>query len=290
MARRSRKEPETLKQPPSGMIVHVISDSTGNLVHHILAALLTQFPPGSFQTRFWTFIRSEDQLGGVLHAVAAEGGVIMHAVVSPQAKEQIAEFCRLNRVHCKDLTGGFVEFLAEASGLAPSDDWRDLHRVDEAYHSRIRAVEFTLAHDDGLGLDTLDEADVVLVGVSRTSKTPTSIYLSQLGYRAANVSLANGVEPPRELLSMAREKVVGLVIDPTRLSEIRRRRQAEWSMPSTSYDEIQSVREEVTWSRRLFARQGWPIIDVTNNAIEETAARIVDLLKLPRVTGAPRPM
>lgn len=266
-------------------IVHVLSDSTGNLAHHMLAAMLTQFPPGSFSTRFWTFLRTQTDIDKALTGVGEQGGLIMHAVASPQAKEQINEFCRQRRIHCKDLTGLFVEFLAEASGLNPSNDWRDLHRTDEAYHRRIQAVEFTLSHDDGLGLDTISEAQAVLAGVSRTSKTPTSIYLSQLGYRAANVSLARSVEPPRQLLELPRTKVIGLVIDPARLVEIRRRRQAEWSMGPTVYDDDEAVREEVTWSRRLFTRQGWQVIDVTNNAIEETAARIVDLLQLPRDAG-----
>jgi regulator of PEP synthase PpsR (kinase-PPPase family) len=267
------------------LLVHVLSDSTGNLAQHMLAAMLTQFPPGSFQTSFKTFLRTEPQLAEALKQVAAEGGIIMHALVSNDAKEQIAEFCRKRHIPAKDLTGLFVEFLAQTSGLEPSADWRDLHRVDDAYHRRISAIEYTLAHDDGLGLETLADAEVVLVGVSRTSKTPTSIYLSQMGYRAANVALAKGIDPPAALLAMPKEKVVALVIDPMRLSDIRRRRQAEWNMSSNSYDEMDSVREEITWSRRLFARQGWPILDVTNNAIEETAARVVDLLHLPRAAG-----
>lgn len=261
-------------------IVHVLSDSTGNLAQHILAALLTQFPPSSFQTRFWTFLRSAEQLQKALDGVAEQGGIIMHAVVSPEAKEQIAEFCRKRRVHSKDLTGLFVEFLAEASGLEPSADWRDLHRHDEAYDRRIQAIEFALEHDDGLGLDSLEGADVVLTGVSRTSKTPTSIYLSQLGHKVANVSLAMGIDPPKELLAMPQKKVIGLMIDPHRLVEIRRRRQAEWNMPSTSYDDDDRVKQEITWSRRLFGKQGWRVIDVTSNSVEETAARILDLLGL----------
>jgi regulator of PEP synthase PpsR (kinase-PPPase family) len=267
------------------LLVHVLSDSTGNLAQHMLAAMLTQFPPGSFQTSFKTFLRTSDQLDKALKEVEAEGGIIMHALVSDQAKQQVASFCFHHRIPAKDLTGLFVEFLAETSGLEPSADWRDLHRVDDVYHNRISAIEFTLAHDDGLGLETLADAEVVLVGVSRTSKTPTSIYLSQMGYRVANVALAKGIDPPAELLRMPKEKVVALVIDPMRLSDIRRRRQAEWKMSSNSYDEMQSVREEITWSRRLFLKQGWPVLDVTNNAIEETAARVVDLLRLPRATG-----
>lgn len=272
--------------PNKPTIVHVLSDSTGNLAHHMLAALLTQFPPESFRIRFWTFLRTPSLLAQALDGVFSEGGIIIHAVVADSAKAQIAEFCRIKRIPCKDLTGLFVEFLAEQSGETPSADWRRLHRVDDAYHRKIQAVEFTMQHDDGLGLETVDQADIVLVGVSRTSKTPTSIYLSQLGYRVANVSLAKQVDPPKELLQVPKGKVVGLVIDPSRLVEIRRTRQTEWKMSSTSYDAMETVREEVVWSRKLFARQGWPILDVTNNAIEETAGRILDLLNLPRSPGA----
>lgn len=136
----------------------------------MLAAMLTQFPLDAFETRFWTFLRTDEQLEAALKGVAAEGGIIMHAVISPAAKERIAEFCRKKKVHCKDLTGLFVEFLAEASGLTPAADPEQLHRVDEAYQRRIKAVEFTLAHDDGLGLETIHEADIVLVGVSRTQQ------------------------------------------------------------------------------------------------------------------------
>lgn len=262
--------------------VHVLSDSTGNLAHHILAALMTQFPPDAFRIRFWTFLRTPPLLAQALEGVEAEGGIIMHAVVGDEAKEQIAEFCRKKRIPCKDLTGLFVEFLAQQSGLAPSADWRHLHKVDDAYHRRIQAMEFTMQHDDGLGLETIDQADIVLVGISRTSKTPTSIYLSQLGYRAANYALAKEVPPPAQVLALPKSKVVGLVIDPMRLIEIRKTRQTEWNMASTSYDDVEHVREEVTWSRRLFAKQGWPILDVTHHAIEETAGRVLDLLHLPR--------
>lgn len=284
--RKTRKPTSRLKSAPAGKtVIHVLSDSTGNLAHHILAALLTQFPADSFETKFWTFLRNDEQLSSALDRMGQQGGIIMHAVVLPQAKQQIAFFCKQHKLPCLDLTGGFVRFLSEASGITPSADPQRLHRVDEAYHRRIKAVEFTMAHDDGLGLETIGEADVVLAGVSRTSKTPTSIYLSQLGYRAANVSLAMGVEPPAQLLSLPSNKVVGLVIDPQRLVEIRRRRQAEWAMGATRYDDSESVRDEVAWSRRLFGRQGWPVIDVSNNAVEETAARIVNLLRLPRVAG-----
>lgn len=263
-----------------------MSDSTGNLAHHMLAASLTQFPHEGFEIRSHMFLRTPEAMASALQVAANEGGVVMHAVVSAEAKQQIFDFCRNHKLHCKDLTGDFVEFLAVASGYTPSAKWQDLHKVDEAYHRKIQAVEFTLAHDDGLGLDTLHEADIILVGISRTSKTPTSIYLSQLGYQTANIALAMGIDPPRELVEIPPGKTVGLMIDSTRLIDIRRRRQMEWKMASGSYDDPAIVRDELIWSRRLFNKNHWPVIDVTNNAIEETAGRILDVLKLPRTAGA----
>src|SRR5262249_54758647 len=122
------------------------------------------------------------------------------------------------------------------SGVKPSADHTQLHETGEAYHGRIRALEFTLEHDDGLGLNTISEADIVLAGVSRTSKTPTSIYLAQQGFRTANVALAMEVQPPAELLKLDAKKVVGLIIDPDHLVDIRSRRQSDWRMSSTSYN------------------------------------------------------
>lgn len=247
----------------------------------MLTAFLTQFPPGAFEVKRLTFLRTKRQLGDALATCAAESAIVLHAFIAPQMKLDVAQHCRQNRIPECDLTGRFVRFLTEASGLAPSNDLRALHEVDTVYERRVQALEFTLEHDDGLRLGTIGEADIVLAGVSRTSKTPTSIYLAQQGFRVANVSLAIAVAPPPELLALGRGKVVGLIIDPQQLSQIRTRRNTEWKMGETSYSEIDRVEEEVRWSRRLFARQGWPILDVTNQAIEETAGRILSLLKLP---------
>lgn len=261
-------------------VVYLLSDSTGNLPRHMLAAFLTQFPPGTFVMRARVFLDSPQKLEAAFAEIAAAPGVVMHAVVDPAAKGLIVARCKdLGAAQC-DLTGSFVQFLAEASGVQPAPDRRRLHDVDEAYQRRVKAVEFALEHDDGLGLDTLGEADVVLVGVSRTSKTPTCMYLAQQGYKAGNVSLAMGVEPPARLLALPASKVAALVIDPSQLARIRSRRQAGWHMPDTTYNEADSVEAEMQWSRRLFARQGWSTFDVTNQAIEETAARIVERLRL----------
>ena len=170
--------------------LHVLSDSTANLPRHMVMALLTQFPPDSVKVRFHTFIRDKNRLMEVLAGITGKPNVICHAVISADLKTAIASHAKSADVPCYDLTGGIIEFLERATGVAPCSDIKALHPIDQAYRQRIGAMEFTLNHDDGLGFETLHEADIVLAGVSRTSKTPTSILLAQQGYRTANVSLA----------------------------------------------------------------------------------------------------
>ena len=266
--------------------LHLLCDSTGNLPRHMVAAFATQFPANSLNTRDWNFIRSLGQLAEVHAAIKADPGIVFHAFVSDSLKEATETFCRGLNVPCRDLTGPFVEFLAGETGLTPTSDPRRLHEMDETYHSRVRALEFALEHDDGLGLDTIGEADVVLTGISRTGKTPTAVYLAQQGYRAANVSLVLEVAPPKQLLQLPAKKVVALTIQPDRLLQIRTRRQVEWQMGATSYVDPEHVTAEVRWARNLFNRQGWRVLDITNHAIEETAARVVELVGHPLPTKA----
>lgn len=267
-------------RPPTQRLIYLLSDSTGNLGKHMTAALLTQFPPGSFDVIPIGFLQEDTDLARAFSIVATSPGIILHSVVSPEQKRKIiAQAGRLSVPH-QDLTGGIVDFLASTSGISPTPNRGRLHEVNAAYQKRISAIDFVLTHDDGLGMDTLIEADIILAGVSRTSKTPTSIYLAQQGFKVANVALAIESGVPSQLLAAPRNKTVGLLIDPRRLSEIRMNRQTGWRMGLTSYSEEQHVRREVEWSRQLFNRQGWPSVNVTNQAIEETAARIVEVLGL----------
>jgi regulator of PEP synthase PpsR (kinase-PPPase family) len=253
------------------------------------AAFLTQFPEGAFAVRARSFLDTPSKLEAAFDEIRSQPGIVMHALVEPAMKARAAETCAGLGIAACDLTGSFVEFLAGASGLSPTPSVGRLHNVDEAYRRRVKAVEFALEHDDGLGLDTLHEADVVLVGVSRTSKTPTCMYLAQQGVKAGNVSLAMGVEPPVPLLALPKEKVAALVIDPRQLVQIRNRRQDAWRMADTAYNSPGSVEEEVEWSRRLFARAGWATYDVTDHAIEETAARIVERIDGTRAASPAHP-
>lgn len=282
-----RASAHALRRNPSARpVVHVLSDSTGNLARHMIAAFMTQFPPEALSVRFRAFVRAERELALALEDVRREPGAVCHAMVCADMKQRIAEFCRAANLPCHDLTGSAMAFLAAATGVQPQLGTKSLHPLDRAYKQRIRAIEYTLSHDDGLGLDTLGEADVVLAGVSRTSKTPTSMMLAQQGFRVANVSLALEAPPPPQLLALGKRSAVGLVISPQQLTMIRRRREAEWRMRDTSYGEPDHVAREVAWTRRLFNERGWPVLDVTDQAVEETAARVLQALGL----ASPRPV
>jgi regulator of PEP synthase PpsR (kinase-PPPase family) len=259
----------------------LLSDSTANLARHVIAAVLTQFPPGAAAVRFESFVRTAARVDEVLRTAGPGVAGVCHAIVSGALKRRVAAHCAKAGIPCFDLTGGVVEFLRDVTGARPQADVGALHRLDAIYRRRIGAMEFTLCHDDGLGLETLAGADVVLVGVSRTSKTPTSILLAQQGYRAANVSLATGITPPGELLALPRRKVVWLMMQPTQLALIRERRQTAWRMAPTTYSGGESVASELAWCRKLFREQGWAVIDVTDQAVEETAARIAEMVGPP---------
>lgn len=264
--------------------LHLLSDSTGNLPNHMLGAFLTQFPRGTLRVKLTTFLNTSDKLRAAVAAISS--GVVFHALVSDDFKAIVRSHCEENRLPCCDLTGDFIEFIARSTGVRPTADVGALHEVSDQYQSRIDALEFTLAHDDGLGLETLHEADVVLAGISRTSKTPTSILLGQQGYRVGNVALAIQVPPPSQLLALPKEKVIGLLVDPIRLQEVRQSRGKEWRMGEDDYVDIEHIQREVLWSRKLFNSMGWRTLDVTASAIEETAARIVTLAKLRPVAHA----
>lgn len=259
-------------------LLYVLSDSTGNLAQHMVAAFLTQFPPATFEVRVFPFLRSPDALTAIFERVPKHA-TVLHAVVSRELKATIELLCAKKDLAVRDLTGPVVEFLASRAQVSFPASAETLHAVNASYYKRIEAVEFTLSHDDGLGLDTLREADVVLVGVSRTSKTPTCMHLAQQGIKAANISLVPGVETPKVLFDIPPAKIVGLWIDPSVLLSIRRQRQASFHMADTTYARATDIHRELAESKALFARLHCQTIDITNHAIEETAGRIMLLLK-----------
>ncbi len=260
--------------------LHLVSDATGETVRTLGRACISQFDGIAVREHFWVLIRNTDQLFGVIEGIRAAPGVVLATVVNDQLRH-------LLEVSCREAGAPFVSLLDEP--VTAISEWagrRAHHRpgrrqkLDDRYFARIDAMQFTMVHDDGQMSDDLDEADVVLIGVSRSSKTPTCIYLANLGYKAANVPFVPEVPLPEEVIRLTRPLVMGLTVDPDRLVQIRRNRlRSLYEQRQTNYVDLERVRTEVAAARRLFTERGWPFIDVTRRSIEETAAGIIRLLE-----------
>lgn len=259
--------------------VHLVSDSTGETLNAMAKAVTARFDGVIPIEHIYALVRSAKQLDRVLEEIAAAPGVVLHTIVDRELRAALEAGCRrLDMPHIGALDP-LVAALARYLGAALSTRVGAQHALDHDYFNRMSALDFAMSHDDGQGLADLERADVVLVGVSRTSKTPTCIYLAHRGVRAANVPLVPGQEPSPLLSQLKNPLVVGLTVSPDRLVQIRRNRlMGLGEGRESAYIELDSVREETVRARRLFERRGWPAIDVTRRSVEETAAAVINLL------------
>jgi len=263
--------------------LHLVSDATGETINSVARACMVQFEGLEVVEHAWTLVRTRGQIDKVLAGVESHPGVVLFTMVNEELRIALQDGCRRLQVLCIPVLDPVIGALANHLGLQSRGQPGRQHALDAEYYGRIDAMSFALAHDDGQSTWDLETADVVLVGVSRTSKTPTCIYLANRGVKAANVPTVPGCPLPPELLMVRRPLVVGLTKDPGQLVQVRRNRlrilaQAE----ETDYVDIESVRREVAESRRLCSAHGWPVIDVSRRSIEETAAAILQLLSRHR--------
>jgi hypothetical protein len=206
-------------------------------------------------------------------------GIVFFTLANQNLRNKLMARCRDIDVRCIDLLEGPVKALRQFLGQEETHKVGRQHEVDARYLDRIEALNFTIAHDDGQSLDTIDDAEVILTGASRTSKTPTCVYLAIRGIRAANVPLVPGVPPPLQLLQARRPLIVGLWVSPDRLVQVRRNRLTSMGETRDSaYVELDAVRAEIANTRQLFENQDWPMIDVSRRSIEETAAAIINMM------------
>jgi [pyruvate, water dikinase]-phosphate phosphotransferase / [pyruvate, water dikinase] kinase len=255
----------------------VISDGTGETAVAAVRAAATQFLE-TFRVRTFGEIRHESQVRRVMERAAEEGALVVYTVVNESITGLIRDLAIEKAVPAVDLLGPLISALANHFKLSPQLRPGILHGFSEDYFKRIEAVEFAVRHDDGANLHTLFQADLVLAGVSRTSKTPLSMYLAQRGYRTGNVPIVPGIDPPRELMEIDPRKVVGLIADATSLLEIRRARVRHLrASPYLAYADAEAVAEELRRARDLYRRRGWRMVDITGKAVEEAAARILEL-------------
>lgn len=274
---------------PAPLIIHLVSDATGSTLQGLARACLAQFeletPPTE---RFWNLIRSEEQLDKVIAAILAAPGLVLYTLVDETLAKKLKNACRESKLSCISVLDPILKGLSSHLGQEAAGRPGIQYKLDEAYFDRIDALDFALHFDDGQLLKGLEEADIILVGPSRTSKTPTSIYLAHRGVRAANIPFVPNVPFPQEVINAKHPLVIGLMEGPERLVEVRRARLRSETgtidprMAASDYLNIDAVEQEMRAARRLFAENNWPVIDVTRRSVEETAAEIMTLLTIHR--------
>ena len=270
---------------PLRLHLHLISDSTGETVTTAARAAVSQFEEVMAVEHVWFFVRSKAQLDKVTTIIEVLPGLVIYTLVSPELRHLLHERCRRFNVPCVPVLDPVMAALTSLLGSAGPPRIGRQHALDEGYFSRIAAMDFAMRHDDGQCIATLEDADVVLVGVSRTSKTPTCVYLANRGIKAANVPLVPNSPQVSALERLTRPLIVGLTIHPDALVEIRLTRQRMLG-PSQSrlgpyagdYADLDRVKAELVTARRLFSRNGWAEIDVSRRSVEETAATIYQMV------------
>ncbi|CAO3372093.1 pyruvate, water dikinase regulatory protein [Azospirillum brasilense] len=268
--------------------LHLVSDATGETINSVARACVIQFDDVRPVEHFWNLVRTERQLDMVLEGVQENRGLVMFTLVDEKLRRRLQDFCREVQVPCIPVLDPLINALAAFLGVESQRQPGRQHALDAEYFGRMDAMDFALAHDDGQSSWDLHEADVILMGVSRTSKTPTCIYLANRGIKAANIPIVPGCPMPPEIEKLTRPLVVGLTKDPDRLVQIRRNRLKLLNQnESSTYVDPEVVRAEVTDARRMFTRRGWPVIDVSRRSIEETAAEIMMLLARRQTGGLP---
>jgi regulator of PEP synthase PpsR (kinase-PPPase family) len=272
------------EQTPS-LNLHLISDSTGETLNHVARACTAQFEGAKVVQHVWSLIRSDRQMDMVRDALDRAPGVVLYTIIQEPLRNQLLSHCRAKGITAIPVLDPILAALQQALGRTAEHKPGRQHVLDQDYYKRIEAMEFALACDDGQGTDKLDKAEVILIGVSRTSKTPTCLYLANRGVFTGNIPLV-GAPLPEYLFTNKNILIVGLTRDAASLVDIRRNRLRSLNEDlETTYTERETVEKEVREARQLFAQHNWPVIDVSRRSIEETAAEILTMLSVKQ-TGA----
>ncbi len=257
--------------------LHMVSDATGETAQRLVQALEAQFPDQEFLEIRHPRVETVADLQLAVDRMKGRSAVVVYTLVEPELRETMRTLCRKAKLHYCDLLGHPIDAVAKVSGQTAKMKPNARPPLNDAYFRRMSAIEFAVKFDDGVGTG-LREADIVLVGVSRTSKTPLSIYLGYLGYKAANVPLVKGIDPPPELFTIDQAKVVGLTIDAQRLSEIRGER-IRWMRGDRKYADLAEIYDELEYAKRIHRRLGCPVIEVSELSIEEISHRIIRVVE-----------
>ena len=260
--------------------IYLISDSTGETLDRIFLSLKAQFPNFNYKINQYSFVRTENQVNKILtKCKGKKNNIILYTIVDNNIAKFLSDQCINNKIPCFGVLGNLILSFSKLLNQEASHKPSGQHVMDEEYYKRIEAIQFTMTHDDGKATSDLNKSDIILLGVSRTSKTPTSIYLANRGYKTSNIPLIPEQNLPENLTSNPKIScVIGLVAEPTRLSDVRKNRinSLHDDRPS-SYTKLEKIILEVENSKQLFKKYNWPIIDVTRKSVEETAASVIKI-------------
>ena len=266
--------------------VYLVSDSTGETLDRIFLSLKSQFSNYEYEKKEFAFVRTEQQIDKIIQeCFRLQNSLILYTIVETKLAKYISKESEKKNVPCFGILGNlilsFSKLLNQKAIHKPSAQ----HVLDDDYYKRMEAIQYTMSHDDGKKIDDLNEADIILLGVSRTSKTPTSIYLANRGFKTINIPLVLDQKIPKDISLNKNICVVGLVADPERLADIRRNRVAIMRDHNLKeYTDLECIKKEVSDSKILFKKNNWPIIDVTRRSVEETAASILKIIEIRKHT------
>jgi regulator of PEP synthase PpsR (kinase-PPPase family) len=256
--------------------VYALSDGTGTTCETVIRSALKQFEEGLATIHKIPNVRTAQQVREILEEVARTNGVVIYTTVSPELREKILSFGQSLGVPTVDILGPVLSRLSDLLELSPMAIPGIFRELDDEYFQRIESIDYTVKHDDGMNVADLDQAEIILVGISRTAKTPTSIYLAYRGWRVANIPIIQNMELPEEIFDVDPKKVVGFTISPQRLKVVRMERLKKIASHDVAdYADIDAIQQEVIYANRMILKQGWPLIDVTFKSIEETSTEVM---------------
>lgn len=263
--------------------LHLVSDATGETLNTVAKAAAAQYADFRPIAHIYALVRTPSQLNRALREIEEQPGIVLFTLINPDIRRHLEEQCDVMGVPCLSILDPIITILSQYLNATSRPQVGGQHALNSDYFRRIDALNYTMAHDDGQNIEDLDKADVVLLGVSRTSKTPTSIYLAQRGVRAANIPIVPGIAVPKKLMDVKGPLIVGLIASAERIAQIRRHRLLSLKESrSTDYVDPRQITDELMLMKTLCSNNDWPMIDVTRRSVEETAATILNMLSETR--------
>jgi [pyruvate, water dikinase]-phosphate phosphotransferase / [pyruvate, water dikinase] kinase len=259
--------------------LHLVSDATGETLNTVAKAAAAQYADFRPIAHIYALVRTPSQLNRALREIEAQPGIVLFTLINPDIRRHLEQQCETMGVPCLSILDPIISALSQYLNAASRPQVGGQHALNSDYFRRIDALNFTMAHDDGQSLDDIAKSDVILLGVSRTSKTPTSIYLAQRGIRTANIPIVPGIPVPRQLIEVRGPLVVGLIASAERIAQIRRHRLLSLKESrATDYVDPRLITDELMAMKTLCSNNDWPMIDVTRRSVEETAATILNMM------------